>query len=175
MRPTESTRALPAAFLVLLAALLALRAATAFWEQRHPPELMERVHWLAPAEAAEASTLHRRPILYDFTAEWCGPCNRLRAEVFSDRTQAAMIQGMYLPARVLDRRQEEGKNPAIVDSLQQAYHVEGFPTLLVVTADGREVGRVLGYPGQAATMDSLRKYFVRAQSRPAPTPSVTGF
>jgi thiol:disulfide interchange protein len=172
MRPTESTRALPPAFLALLALLLLARGATAWWENRHPPEVMERVEWLAPDAAIQASTLHRRPILYEFTADWCPPCNRLKREVFSDRGQAAMIQGMYLPARVLDRTREEGRNPALVDSLQQAYHVTAFPTLLVVTADGREVGRMLGYPGEAATMDSLRKYYVRAQQS---RPGVTGF
>ena len=162
MPATDSTRSMPPVLLVLLFLLLVGRVAFALWEGKHPAQVYERVDWLAPAAAAEASAMHRRPILYDFTADWCGPCNRLKAEVFSDRGQAAQIATLFVPARVLDRRQEDGANPAIVDSLQQRFAVQGFPTLVAVTPDGREVGRVLGYPGPAATMDSLRVFYRRS-------------
>jgi thiol:disulfide interchange protein len=162
MPPTDSTRSMPPALLVLLLLLLVGRIGFALWEGKHPAQVYERVDWLDPAAAAEASAMHRRPILYDFTADWCGPCNRLKAEVFSDRGQAAQIATLFLPARVLDRRQEDGANPAIVDSLQKHFAVQGFPTLVAVTPDGREVGRVLGYPGPVATMDSLRVFYRRA-------------
>jgi thiol:disulfide interchange protein len=170
MRPTESTRALPVWMLALLALLLIARAATAFWEHRNPAKPFERVGWLAPAAAIEAAAVHRRPILYDFTAEWCGPCKRLNAEVFSDRNAAGQISGMFVPARVVDRTREEGANPAIVDSLQRRHDITGFPTLLVVGADGREAGRVLGYPGPGATMDSLRAFYQRARIQDLQTP-----
>lgn len=173
MPPTEpSTRSLPRALIVLLLLLFAGRAGFALWENRHPPQVYERVEWLDPAAAAEASALHRRPILYDFTADWCGPCNRLKAEVFADRLQAGLISGMFVPARVLDRQQEDGTNPALVDSLERRFAVAGFPTLVAVTPDGREVGRVVGYPGARAIMDSLQTFSRRARlsAMPAPQP-----
>lgn len=180
MPPTESTRSLPRVLLVVLGILLLARAGYALWERRHPVakvesvgnlKRVERIQWLAPAEAAQASALHRRPILYDFTADWCGPCNRLKEEVFSEPGTAGRIASMFVPARVLDRRQEAGRNPAIVDSLQEEFQVEGFPTLLVVTPEGREVGRVLGYPGRAAVMDSLQAFHRRSQSAVVDVPS----
>jgi thiol:disulfide interchange protein len=172
MPPTEpSTRSLPKALLVLLLLLFAGRAGFALWENKHPPQVFERVEWLDPVAAAEASAMHRRPILYDFTADWCGPCNRLKAEVFADRGQAAMISGMFVPARVLDRRQEDGSNPALVDSLQRRFAVEGFPTLVAVTPDGREVGRVVGYPGPRAIMDSLQTFSRRVRLAALPMAS----
>ena len=162
MRPTESTRAMPTALLVLLALLFLARAATGWWEKAHPPEVYDRVGWLSPAEAAQTSERHRRPILYDFTAEWCGPCKRLEREVFANRVEAAQINTMFVPGRVLDRQREEGRNPQDVEGLQRRYEITGFPTLLAVTPDGREVGRVVGFPGRRATMDSLRTFHRRA-------------
>jgi thiol:disulfide interchange protein len=172
MPPTEpSTRSLPPALLVLLLLLFAGRAGFALWENKHPAQVYERVEWLDPVAAAEASAMHRRPILYDFTADWCGPCNRLKAEVFADRAQGAMIAVMFVPARVLDRRQEDGSNPALVDSLQRRFAVEGFPTLVAVTPDGREVGRVVGYPGARVIMDSLQTFSRRARLAAMPMAS----
>ena len=172
MRPTESTRGMPLTLLIVLAALLLARGATAWWEKAHPPEVYDRVQWLPPAEAAQASSLHRRPILYDFTADWCPPCKRLEREVFARREEAAQIGGMFVPARVLDRQREDGRNPAVVDTLQQRYEITGFPTLLAVTADGKEVGRLSGFHGRVATMDSLRVFYRRAaQARRSSAPT----
>ena len=175
MRPTESTRALPVAFLVVLGLLLAARGATALWEKRNPPETYDRVEWRTPSEALAVSAQHRKPILYDFTADWCAPCQKMKGEVFADQESARRIGNLFVPARVLDRQQEDGRNPADVDSLQKKYAIEGFPTLIAVTPDGREVGRVLGYPGRRATMDSLQVFYRRAadfriQFKDDPTP-----
>jgi thiol:disulfide interchange protein len=136
---------MPVVLLALLALLFVARGATAWWEKAHPPDVYDRVQWLGPAEAAQASAMHRRPILYDFTAEWCPPCKRLERDVFSRRDEAAQIAAMFVPARVLDRQREEGHNPADVDTLQQRYEIRGFPTLLAVTPEGKEVGRIVGF------------------------------
>jgi thiol:disulfide interchange protein len=162
MPPTDSARALPRGLVIALVLLLLARFALALWERGHPPKLYDRVSWLAPAEAIDSSRLHRRPVLYDFSAEWCGPCKRLEAEVFSNEKSAAEIGTLFIPAKVLDRQQEEGRNPALVDSLQHRYSIDAFPTLLAATPEGEEVGRLVGYPGVSATRDSLRVFYRRA-------------
>jgi len=173
MRPTESARALPVVLLVALLLLLAARIGTALWEAKNPPRVYDRVSWLAPAAAIDAARQHRRPILYEFSAEWCGPCKVLEREVFSDRDRAAVINTLFVPAKVVDRQREEGVNPAMVDSLQKRYQIDAFPTLLAATPDGEEIGRIVGYAGPKATADSLQAFFRRAmQRRPGMAPGM---
>src|SRR5262245_24044113 len=84
--PSRST---PRALLLLTVALLIAWVATAMLETRHPSEVQELVHWRPIAEAEAAARQTGRPILYDFTADWCPPCRLMRREVFADPRHAA--------------------------------------------------------------------------------------
>ena len=106
------------------------------------------VHWVTPSTATTAARASGKPILYDFTAEWCGPCHVLDSDGWSDAKVAAMVDASYVPARVVDRLREEGTNPAWLDELQRRYRVEAFPTLVVAAPDGREIAISQGYGGK---------------------------
>jgi protein-disulfide isomerase-like protein with CxxC motif len=57
-----------------------------------------------------------------------------------------------VPVALVDRQQEEGRNPPVVDSLQRAFKVDGFPTLVVWSPEsGRSVSRS-GYSGADETL-----------------------
>jgi len=150
-----STRARPTALLVAAAVLLVARVATGIYEERHRPHMPDLVHW-QPIEGAEAAAhAEGRPVLYDFTAEWCAPCELMQREVFADAESAREIEGSFLPVRVLDRAREEGSNTALVDSLERRFRVNTFPTLVVVPHDGDPVV-IVGYEGKEATLRRLR-------------------
>ncbi len=97
-----------------------------------------------------------RPVLYHFSAEWCGPCRRMEHEVLADDDAAALIAGLYTRVDVLDRQREEGRNPARVDELEHRYHVRAFPTLVIAAPGGEELDRLEGYPGREHTLAFLR-------------------
>ena len=188
MRPTDSTRILPRWLLVLLVVLLAGRVGFGLWERAHPlPKAaapsggasghasgspgskIDRIAWSDFAHALPLAQASQRPVLYEYSAEWCGPCRRLSDEVFADANSAYEINAAFVPVHFVDRRQEDGRNPAVVDSMQKAYVIEAFPTLVATTADGRELGRIVGYPGKQEVRDSLRAFADRAGGMSAGT------
>src|SRR5262245_19463960 len=153
---TGSTRARPNWLLIAAAALFVARVGTGLYEERHPPSTPDLVGW-QPIEGAEArAQKEHRAVLYDFTADWCPPCRLMQQEVFSDPSAAREIDRMYVPVRVLDRMREEGRNAALVDSLQKRFRIDSFPTLVIVPGDGRPPIVTAGYEGKLQTLQRLR-------------------
>ncbi|HEY6147423.1 MAG TPA: thioredoxin fold domain-containing protein [Thermoanaerobaculia bacterium] len=163
-RPAGSQTKIPAILFWIVAAAVALRIVTAFAGREKAIETAGLVKWQPPARALSLAAATRRPVLYDFTAAWCPPCRRLDHEGWEDDEVAARIGNTFIPARIVDRQREDGKNPDAIEALQQRYKVDVFPTLVVADATGREIARMTGYAGRAQldaflkeTNDKLRR------------------
>lgn len=70
-----------------------------------------------------------RIVLLDFHADWCGPCQQMRPAV-----QRLSEMGYTIKSIDVDRSPE----------LARRYNVQNVPTFVVVTGDGRELGRTSG-------------------------------
>lgn len=84
------------------------------------------------------------PILLDFGAVWCPPCQLMDVEVF-DATPRASVVGAFVLAQL------DVDDPTSW-TLKDRYGVGGYPTLVAVDVTGRELGRLVGYPGPDETV-----------------------
>jgi thiol:disulfide interchange protein len=160
---SESQSRLSSVLLWALAAAAVFRIATGILDRTHrTAEGGGMVGWQPRERAAALALASRKPILYDFTAAWCGPCKMLDKD-WEDATIAAGINADFVPTRVVDRAREDGKNPPDIEELQHRFEVSGFPTLVAATPDGRLIAKIEGYRGRPALLEFLKE----ARSAPA--------
>jgi thioredoxin-like negative regulator of GroEL len=147
MPPAErSQRRPPVALLAVTTLLFAARLAV--------PQPGGRVAWLA-MEASALAVASGRPLLYYFTADWCGPCHQMSREVFSDIMLARDIETRTVPVRVVDRQLEEGHNPPEVAALQTRFGIQSVPCLVLADPEGRLIARLDGGQSRRTVQEFL--------------------
>ncbi len=110
-----------------------------------------QLDWLTDVNAAQArSRAEKKLTLINFTgSDWCPPCMRLRKEVFSqpEFAEYAKENLVLLEADFPRRKQLSSAQQAANEALARKFGIEAFPTIVVLSPEGKEVGR-LGYtPG----------------------------
>ncbi|WP_293749229.1 thioredoxin family protein [uncultured Paraglaciecola sp.] len=71
-------------------------------------------------------------VLADMSAIWCPSCRKLDQQVFSDQQVKTRINQHFVYARI-------EYDSAAGQTFMQHYQVTGFPTLLVLNADGEKL------------------------------------
>jgi len=100
-------------------------------------ETESKVKWLYDYDQALARAGdENKPILVDFYRDWCGWCKKLDAETYGNETVAAFLNESFICLKV-DAEEH-------VD-LAEEYDVVGYPTILFLSPDGEEIGRIAGY------------------------------
>ena len=128
--------------------LLIAMIVASVWLQSQAAEL----NWgtSVPKALAQAKT-DKKMVLLDFTgSDWCSWCIKFDKETLS-KDKFADYAKAHLELVTLDypnKKPQSDELKAANAALQTKYKIEGFPTLILLNADGKEVWRQVGYlPG----------------------------
>jgi len=83
--------------------------------------------------ARQRARSEAKPLLIDFTAEWCGACKELARHTFAN-PDVMKEAGRFVAVKV-DATSDED---AAVGEVKDRYGVVGLPTVIVLGSDGRE-------------------------------------
>ena len=124
--------------------------------------------------AQESARRANRPILLLLTgSDWCPHCIRLKHEAL-DRPEFKRFANARLVLVYADSPSKISLPPSLVEQnrhLAERYGVRGFPTTLILTPDGRELGRIGGCPRDPRDyLRQVRHYADKMLPPPPPRP-----
>jgi len=103
--------------------------------------------------ALSAAEKLNRPVLVNFTgSDWCSWCIRLASEVFSkDEFNTYAKDNLVLLKLDFPRKLQQSMELKEQDETRmRQFGVEGFPTIVLVDSEGKEINRTGYQPGGAA-------------------------
>ena len=101
--------------------------------------------WTADYEAAlEQAKKENKSVLLEFTgSDWCPPCKFMAKNVFTKKEFVDAASKKYVLVKLdfprADKELAEKNKP-----LAKKYEIQGYPTIVLADADGKEFTRVVG-------------------------------
>lgn len=90
------------------------------------------------AEAKQSATEAGKPIFVDLSTVWCGYCKKMKRNVYTNAAVAQAMNAGFIPL-ALDGEKSEGAE------LVSTLGINGFPTLLILDAQGNVIKKNTGY------------------------------
>jgi thiol:disulfide interchange protein DsbD len=138
-------------FLVMRSAIgVVAVAALAFMLYPHqaPAELT-----FAPfnSELLVSATEARKPVLIDFSADWCIPCREMEHSTFVDPSVVSEAR------RFVAMKANLTKQDKHTEDLMSRFEIQGVPTTMLIDSSGKVFQRKVGYIGPQEMLSELRQ------------------
>lgn len=121
------------------------------------PEQCERISWNTdlPTALAEAQR-SGKPVLIDFSAGWCPPCQTMKRDVWTDMEVIGLVRSGYVPV-LLDVDQPKGQ------AASTQYEVQTIPAAIIADENGAALQR-----GSFMTRDQMLGFLRNGAKRGSP-------
>ena len=119
--------------------------------------LFSQANWTFNFDSSMAAAKkEHKPVMVLFTgSDWCPPCKMLEKNILSSqefeefsKNNLILVKADF-PRRPENRLSAEQKSHN--DNLNRKFGIRGYPTVLLLDADGNELNRIVGYPRTSAT------------------------
>ena len=115
--------------------------------------------------ALEQAAKENKMVLLDFTgSDWCGWCIKLNKEVFDTKEFAEYAKDSLVLVEVdfPNKKKQSTELKRANQALKEKYGADGFPTIVVLNSEGKEVWKKVGYMGGGpkawiAKLDGVKK------------------
>ena len=108
--------------------------------------------WLTDLSKAQAKAkAEKKMVLLDFNgSDWCPPCKALRKNVLSasDFLEYAQKNLVLVDVDFPRQKQQPEELKKANQALSQKFSIEGYPTIVVLSQDGKELKKKVGYDGE---------------------------
>lgn len=110
--------------------------------------------WLTDLpKALEQAKAQKKMVLLDFTgSDWCPPCKALHKTVLTspEFSKFAKDNLVLVELDFPRSKQQSAELKAANQALSKKHEIRGYPTIIVLDADGKELFKKVGYGGTAA-------------------------
>ena len=104
-------------------------------------------------KALEQAKSEKKMVLLDFTgSDWCPPCKNLHAKVLTSEefSKFAKDNLVLVELDFPKAKPQSDELKAANQELSKKYAIRGYPTIIVLDAEGKELFRKVGYSGTPA-------------------------
>src|SRR6476659_9880635 len=112
------------------------------------------LEWLTDlAQAKSQAKTENKLVLMDFTgSDWCPPCKKLKKDVFSSEEFATFAKANLVLMEVDFPRakKQSAELKKANDALSKKFDIEAYPTVVVLSPEGKLLSKDTGYDGSSA-------------------------
>ena len=109
-------------------------------------------NWLTDLSKAQAKAKdEKKMVLVDFNgSDWCPPCKALRKDVLNspEFVEYAKKNLVLVDVDFPRQKQISADQKAANEKLAKKYKVDGFPTIILLSSDGKQLEKKVGYGGE---------------------------